>query len=357
MSICRRSSPQRSLPSIEFHSTDASKDLDDYLSPTDIVLRELQRMARFRSTAEYLASRKPPAPPLNRMTKQARRAVEKSMIGMPSDAIESCVREAVRDVLFLWHAHLKLNDRIEQGLVMAELSINLLNSELRRLLVHHELAGATNWFAYPLDPHTAAAVEAAVANQVRSWVSLSDPRTFREWAFQERQPKEDDDKSRATASRTLERELKRLVRSKDISAGRLVSLAALPIPFLRNAPLIEGRWIDAAVLELAEFGAILKDRGWTPRPTDDSHPLAFQEFVQADAEGESSPIDDASWHDARQAATDRVRSYRGRRRVISRVGDYVELSPLSEVGAHAPSAPASMPRPNTASSFPPGTTG
>ncbi len=308
--------------------------LEESLSPTDIVLRELQRMARFRSTAEYLASLKPPAPPLNRMTKQARRAVEKSMIGMPSDAIEGCVRDAVRDVLFLWRVYLKLSDRIEQDLVMAELSINLLNSELRRLLVHYELVGATAFFAYPLDPHTAAAVEAAVANQVRSWVSLSDPRTFREWAFQERQPKEDDDKSRATASRTLKRELRRLVRSKEVSAGKLVSLAALPIPFLRNAPLIEGRWIDIVVLELAELGVILQDRGWTPRESGDSHPLAFKEFVRADAEGEFSSIDDAAWHDARQAATDRVRSYRGRRRVI-KGRDYVNLAPYQEWRAGA----------------------
>ena len=301
------------------------EDLEDCLSPTDIVLRELQRMARFRSTAEYFASLKPPAPPLNRLTRQARRAVEKSRRGLPRKAIDEHAHEAVREVLFLWRVFLKLSDRIEQGLLMAELSINLLYSELRRLCVHYELSSATSWFAYPLDPHTVAAVEAAVANQVRSWASLSDPRTFREWAFQERQPKEADDKSRATAPRTLKRELRRLVRSKEVSAGKLVSLPAVPIPFLRNAPLIDGRWIDAAVLELAEFGVLLKDRGWTLQTSDDSHPLALQVFARAAPEGESSPIDDASWHDARQAATDRVRSYRGRRRVISR-RSYIELS-------------------------------
>ena len=73
------------------------------------------------------------------------------------------------------------------------------------------------------------------------------------------------------------------------------------------------------------MGVILKDCDWTPRESGDSHPLAFAEFVRADAEGDLSPIDDASWLDARQASTDRVRSYHGRRRVIDG-RDYVELA-------------------------------
>ena len=120
--------------------------------------------------------------------------------------------------------------------------------------------------------------------------------------------------------------LRRRVRSKELATGKLVSLAALPIPFLHDAPLLDGRWIDSTVLELAEFGVILKDRGWTPWGSGDSHPLALEEFVRADAEGESSPIDDPAWHDARQAATDRVRSYRGRRRAFKR-RDYVKFTP------------------------------
>ncbi len=312
--------------------------LDGHLSPTDIVLRQLREMARFRSMTEYLASLGRTDPPLNRMTRQARRAVEKSMKGMPSDEIEERVREAVRDVLFLWHLYLKLNDRIEVGLRVAQPTIAWLYSDYRRILLHLQLSAASCDFPFPLDPQTAAAVDAALANQVQSWASLGDPGTIVHWPYEVNQPDkvgdEDFDASRARASRKLEDELKRRVRSKELAAGKVVSLAAVPIPFFRDAPLLEGRWIDATVLELAEFNIIVNDRGWTPRGSGDSHPLAFEEFVRADAEGKLRPIDDAAWLDARQAATDRVRSYRGRRRVI-KGRDYVNLAPYQEWRAGA----------------------
>ena len=309
------------------------KDLDDYLSPTDIVLRQLREMARFHSMTEYLASlRDGPISnwPLNRMTRQARRAVEKSIKGTPSDEIEERVREAVRDVLFLWYLYLKLNDRIEVGLRVAQPTIAWLYSDYRRLSLYLQLSAASCDSPFPLDPQTAAAVDAALANQVQSWASLNAARTIVVWPYEVNQPDrvedQDPEERLARASRKVERGLRRLVRSKDIAAGKLVSLTAVPIPFLRNAPLLEGCWIDATVLELAEFSVIVNDRGWTPRESGDSHPLAFKEFVRADAEGKLRPIDDAAWHDARQAATDRVRSYRGIRRAFQG-RDYVNFAP------------------------------
>ena len=161
------------------------KDLDDYLSPTDIFLRELQVMTRMTSFHEYLSSlmHVPKSDrPLNRMTRQARRAVEKSMKGMPSDAIEERVHDAERRVVFLWKLRYRVNDCISQELRVAWHTIALLKSELRCLLFDYELSGATSFFAYPLDPSTAAAVDAALANQVQSWASLGDASTIvREW--------------------------------------------------------------------------------------------------------------------------------------------------------------------------------
>ena len=238
------------------------KDLDDYLSPTDIVLRQLREMARFRSIAEYLASPGRTDLPLKRMTRQARRAVEKSMKGMPSDAIERHVREAVRDVLFLSYLYLKLNHRIELGLRVARPTIAWLYSDYLRIRLSLQLSDASRDFPYPVDPQTAAAVDAALANQVQSWASLGDASTIVHWPYEVNQPDkvgdEDFDASRARASRKVKRALRRRVRSKELATGKLVSLAALPIPFLRDAPLLEGRWIDIVVLELAELGVILQ---------------------------------------------------------------------------------------------------
>ena len=306
-------------------------DLEESLSPLEIFLRWLQEASHIPSLLDYTQSlRNAPESefPLTRMTRQARRSVEKSMRGERSDAIQTAVHDAERHVVFLWKLHWRVYERIVQELCVAMPTIDLLWSELSRLVLHLQLSHDASRSAYPLDSHTSAAAWAALANQVRSWDSLGDPSTFRQWGYIQLQPNDDEDVIEWLAgnSPTIKRELQRLVRSKDIAAGKVVSLPALPIPFLREAPLLKGRWVDATVLELAEFGAVLEDRGWTPRPTDDSHPLAFQEFVQADAEEESSPIDDASWLDARQAATDRVRSYRGGRRAFQG-RDYVNLAP------------------------------
>ena len=314
-------------------------DLGDHLSPTDIVLRELHEMARVSSTTEYLASLKDGPTsnwPLNRMTRQARRAVEKSMKGMPSDAIEERVREAVRDVLFLWDLYLQVNLRIHDDLRTALPMMIHLAADVRfRLLDESRRADAARaWLAasrdlpYPLDAQTAAAVEAAIAHQVESWSVLNDGDTIDEWVYQElgeQAPDGDLDESAARISRRVERALRRLVRTEQVKPGKVVSLHDSPHPFLSTAPLLDGRWIDITVLELAELGAILADGGCALRGSGDLHTLAWEEFVRTDAQGERSPIDDASWHDARDSARDRVRSYRGGRRVFDGQ-DYVNLA-------------------------------
>ena len=76
-----------------------------------------------------------------------------------------------------------------------------------------------------------------------------------------------------------------------VRAGRLVTLPAVPIPFLlASTPLLEGAWIDLTVLKLAEFGAILADRGRGLRGSGDAHPLASEEFVTTDARGGQVPM-------------------------------------------------------------------
>ena len=237
----------------------------------------------------------------------------------------------MRDVLFLSYLYLKLNHRIELGLRVARPTIAWLYSDFRRILLYRQLSDASRDFPYPVDPQTAAAVDAALANQVQSWDSLGDARTIVHWPYEVNQPDkvgdEDFDASRARASRKVKRALTRLVQSNDVEAGKVVSLHDSPHPFLSAAPLLEGCWIDIVVLELAELGVILQDRGWTPRPIGRLSPTRLQGVRSSRRRGRTPrPIDDASWHDARQAATDRVRSYRGRRRVI-KGRDYVKFTP------------------------------
>ena len=153
-------------------------DLEESLSPLEIFLRWLQEASHIPSLLDYTQSvRNAPESefPLTRMTRQARRSVKRSMKGSPGDEIERRADEAERHVVFLWKLHWRVYERIAQELCVAMPTIDLLWSELSRLVLHLQLSHDASRSAYPLDSHTSAAAWTALANQVRSWDSLGDP--------------------------------------------------------------------------------------------------------------------------------------------------------------------------------------
>ena len=307
--------------------------LGDHLSPTDIVLRWLQESLRSPSMHEHvvaLTAMPKSAWPLPRLTGEAERAATASMPGMPQDKIDARVREYFHDVVFLWHLHLEVNGRIDEqfrpaaGLIVYFLS--KLRSRSRERASLSDARDACRDLPYPLDAEIAAAVEAALEHRVVSWNCLRDAETIEDWVLDDPDADEDmSDEDLAEIAHRIERGLRTLVRSKVIRSAKRVSLPALPHAFLSAAPLLDGRWIDTTVLELAELGVILADGGFRRQESEDPNPLAGEEFVQPNQRGEPSPVNDESWLEARRIAAVRVRSYRRRRRVISG-RDYVELA-------------------------------
>ena len=331
-SIRPGSTPPRDIPRLKSFDKRIDK-LGDHLSPTEIVLRWLQETLKFGSMndlGEALATKPDSAWPLFRLPKEAERAAKASMPDMPKDKIDARVREYVRDVVSLWRLHLEVNGRIDEqfrpaaGLIVYFLS--KLRSRSRERASLSDARDACRDLPYPLDAETAAAVEAALEHRVVSWNCLRDAETIEDWVLDD--PTADEyisDAALASTVRRVERRLKALVRSKVIRSAKRVSLSALPHAFLSAAPLLDGRWIDTTVLELAEFGVILADGGFRRQESEDPHPLAGEEFVQLNQRGEPTPVNDESWLEARRIAAVRVRGYRGRRRVIDG-RDYVELS-------------------------------
>ncbi|MCY4107747.1 MAG: hypothetical protein OXG11_01815 [Chloroflexi bacterium] len=309
-------------------------DLDDSLSPTDIVLRWVRKLQKLPDTADLATALRDLRPA--GLVDQARHAVTRSLKGHPRGAVDRRAHTAARDVIFLVNLHSKLNSLVRDELSVAAPCVALLSSELSRELLRdlHRDRAIRAWLLasravpYPLDRDTATALKAAGVYQVESWTALRDGETIEGWVYEELESEDDDqglDEASARIPRQVERELRRLVRSGEVRAGKVVCLDSSPHPFLATAPLLDGRWIDATVVEVAELGCILEDRGYSSRDSADAHPLAFEEFVRTDADGYPSPLDDESWLDAREAAADRVRSYRGRRRTFSS-RDYVNLS-------------------------------
>ena len=168
-------------------------------------------------------------------------------------------------------------------------------------------------------------MEAAIKHRAVSWNDLRDDRIIKDWVLDDPETDEISTDKQAAIVRGAEHELRSLVRPNLIRSGKLVSLPTSPLPFLKVAPLLDGRWVDTAILELAELGVILTDSGFTPGKSRDPHPVAWEEFVQTDSRGAPTPVDDAAWHKARRAAAVRIRAYRGRRRVIEG-RDYVEFA-------------------------------
>jgi hypothetical protein len=66
-----------------------------------------------------------------------------------------------------------------------------------------------------------------------------------------------------------------LVSSGSVKAARDVILPSVPLAFLKRTTLIEGEWVDQHVFELAEFGAMLTDHGFTVTEEGDRHRLAW----------------------------------------------------------------------------------
>jgi len=61
--------------------------------------------------------------------------------------------------------------------------------------------------------------------------------------------------------------------------GYAVDLPTVPHQFLRQAPLVEGDWIDRYTVELAEWGARLVGKGFQLEEPNDSHPLAWHRII------------------------------------------------------------------------------
>lgn len=76
----------------------------------------------------------------------------------------------------------------------------------------------------------------------------------------------------------VENAVKRLVESGVVDAGAVLSMDAVPNEFLRDAPLVDGEWVDCYVIELVEWGARMKEKGFELKQPEDYHPLAWYEF-------------------------------------------------------------------------------
>jgi len=99
--------------------------------------------------------------------------------------------------------------------------------------------------------------------------------------------------------------------------GFVVELQAVPHQFLREAPLVDGDWIDRYTLDLAEWGARLVEKGFLLEEPEDQHPFAWQRIIDPE---DGSEADDSVtmklWRQTRKhisAFPGRTKEIEGRR--------------------------------------------
>ena len=73
-----------------------------------------------------------------------------------------------------------------------------------------------------------------------------------------------------------------LIDSGQVKTGDSVVLDTVPIPFLQEAPLLNRKWLDHHEAVLAEWGMLVKARGYIMKEQEDQHPLADIKCVLAD---------------------------------------------------------------------------
>lgn len=82
--------------------------------------------------------------------------------------------------------------------------------------------------------------------------------------------------------------------------GQVVELATVPHAFLRDVHLVEGQWIDAYVVALAEWGARLVHKGYVLGEPEDGHPFAWYRVLGTDGAETGVEVRKKMWEQAKK---------------------------------------------------------
>ena len=346
--------------------------LETGLTPKQAILLWFQEAHGFNTIFEYihhLKSQPDSAAPIPRLTAQVAEPIKQTLKGQPREDINRAISQAHRDVLFLFFLHQQINGKLATEWRYYWTRLLLLSRELKSLLREQAQDRKMRWSQirvgietpYPLDSETAAAVEAAKQHYVMTWELLEEGDDLGQWLLESflakgrtalpdgaygmmsgakhlysKVPTEDEVRPLFEDAESFQKFLDGedysygLVDVPDaeydahyeaiVSAikgvakqGIVVDMPSVPHQFLQEAPLVNGEWIDGYIVELAEWGARLVEKGLLLEESGDYHPMAWKRIINQEHGSEAcAAVSMKLWQQTRK----RLAAFPGSTRVI-----------------------------------------
>ena len=346
--------------------------LETGLTPKQAILLWFQEAHGFNTIFEYihhLKSQPDSAAPIPRLTDQVAEAVKQTLKGHRREEIDKAVRQAYKDVLFLFFLHQQVNRKLISEERYFWTQGRFLIAELKSLLREQALGRRMRWnqirvgieMPYPLDSETAAAVEAAKQHYVMTWELLEEGDDLGQWLLESflakgntalpdgaygmmsgakhlysKMPTEDEVRPLFEDAESFQKFLDGEDYSYGLAdvpdaeydehyeaivsaikgvakQGIVVDMPSVPHQFLQEAPLVNGEWIDGYIVELAEWGARLVEKGLLLEESGDYHPMAWKRIINQEHGSEAcAAVSMKLWQQTRK----RLAAFPGSTRVI-----------------------------------------
>ena len=346
--------------------------LETGLTPKQAILLWFQEAHGFNTIFEYihhLKSQPDSAAPIPRLTDQVAEAVKQTLKGQPREDINRAISQAHRDVLFLFFLHQQINGKLATEWRYYWTRLLLLSRELKSLLREQAQDRKMRWsqirvgmdMPYPLDSETAAAVEAAKQHYVMTWELLEEGDDLGQWLLESflakgntalpdgvygmmsgakhlysKMPTEDEVRPLFEDAESFQKFLDGEDYSYGLAdvpdaeyeahyeaivsaikgvakQGIVVDMPSVPHQFLQEAPLVNGEWIDGYIVELAEWGARLVEKGLLLEESGDYHPMAWKRIINQEHGSEAcAAVSMKLWQQTRK----RLAAFPGSTRVI-----------------------------------------
>ena len=346
--------------------------LETGLTPKQAILLWFQEAHGFNTIFEYihhLKSQPDSAAPIPRLTDQVAEAVKQTLKGHRREEIDKAVRQAYKDVLFLFFLHQQVNRKLISEERYFWTQGRFLMAELKSLLREQALGRRIRWnqirvgieTPYPLDSETAAAVEAAKQHYVMTWELLEEGDDLGQWLLESflakgntalpdgvygmmsgakhlysKVPTEDEVRPLFEDAESFQKFLDGEDYSYGLAdvpdaeydehyeaivsaikgvakQGIVVDMPSVPHQFLQEAPLVNGEWIDGYIVELAEWGARLVEKGLLLEESGDYHPMAWKRIINQEHGSEAcAAVSMKLWQQTRK----RLAAFPGSTRVI-----------------------------------------